>query len=59
VEVVREELAQTAPAPRIDWAWLAAPENHLGQALTWVDQTERVLRAAGNEIAERAAASGS
>jgi 3-carboxy-cis,cis-muconate cycloisomerase len=53
VELLREQLAQSAPQNRIDWAWLAQPENHLGQALAWVDQTARALHTASAEIAAR------
>jgi 3-carboxy-cis,cis-muconate cycloisomerase len=48
VQVLEAELG---PQHAIDWAWLAQPENHLGQALTWVDQSVSALRAAGDQIA--------
>jgi 3-carboxy-cis,cis-muconate cycloisomerase len=54
VELLREQLAASEPQNRIDWAWLAQPENHLGQALAWVDQTVLALRAASTAIAARA-----
>jgi len=53
VDVLREQRAQDAPQSRIDWAALALPENHLGQALAWVDQARRELLAAADEIAAR------
>jgi len=46
--------AELAGHHSIDWAWLAQPENHLGQALAWVDQSVAALRAAGDQIAARA-----
>ena len=51
VQVLEAELAGHHS---IDWAWLAQPENHLGQALAWVDQSVAALRAAGDQIAARA-----
>ena len=53
VQVLREQLAESAPSNQIDWAWLAQPENHLGQALPWVDQTRAALQAASDEVAAR------
>ena len=53
VQVLREQLSESAPNNQIDWAWLALPENHLGQALPWVDQTRTALQAASDEIAQR------
>jgi 3-carboxy-cis,cis-muconate cycloisomerase len=48
VQVLEAELG---PHHAIDWAWLAQPENHLGQALAWVDQSVSALRAASAAIA--------
>jgi hypothetical protein len=31
-DVLRESMAEKHPQVRLDWAWLAQPENHLGQA---------------------------
>jgi 3-carboxy-cis,cis-muconate cycloisomerase len=53
VQVLREQLRESAPSNQIDWAWLALPENHLGQALAWVDQTRALLLAASAAIAQR------
>jgi 3-carboxy-cis,cis-muconate cycloisomerase len=53
VDVLREQRQEDAPDSRIDWAALALPENHLGQALAWVDQARRELLAAADEIAAR------
>jgi 3-carboxy-cis,cis-muconate cycloisomerase len=53
LELLQEQLRESAPQNRIDWAWLAQPENHLGQALAWVDQTVLRLQAASAEIAAR------
>jgi 3-carboxy-cis,cis-muconate cycloisomerase len=55
VQVLEAELGQHHA---VDWAWLAQPENHLGQALAWVDQSVIALRAAGDEIAARSLAAG-
>jgi 3-carboxy-cis,cis-muconate cycloisomerase len=49
IDVLRE---QAPPSARngIDWEALARPENHLGQALRWADETERALLGAADEI---------
>jgi 3-carboxy-cis,cis-muconate cycloisomerase len=49
-EVLREDLAGRSPPLSVDWQWLASPEHHLGQALAWVDETERALRVAAQEL---------
>ncbi len=38
VNVLREHMAQAAPGNRVDWAVLAEPKNHLGQADTLIDR---------------------
>lgn len=48
LEVLREQAPPAALT--IDWAALARPENHLGQALRWVDETERALIAAADAL---------
>jgi 3-carboxy-cis,cis-muconate cycloisomerase len=53
VQVLREQLAESAPGNQIDWQRLALPESHLGQALTWVDQGRTSLQAASAEITRR------
>jgi 3-carboxy-cis,cis-muconate cycloisomerase len=53
VEVAREQMQGLLPADAIDWQRLADPEQHLGQALPWVDRGVLALRAAAAEIAAR------
>jgi hypothetical protein len=43
VELVRERVAERQPQNGIDWAELARPENHLGQANALIDRAlERI-----------------
>jgi 3-carboxy-cis,cis-muconate cycloisomerase len=52
IDVLREQAPPSA-LDAVDWEALARPENHLGQALRWVDETENALVVAADEIESR------
>jgi len=57
LDVLRERAPESA-RDGVDWDALGRPENHLGQALRWVDETERTLLVVAGEIEARASGPG-